>query len=258
MLEDMVNFYLAPNLPQDKHAFFGRNGGVSKGIYGSLNFNYRSLDNPENIEKNLGLIGKFYNLDSSNVMRPRQEHTNKAIYVDTPSHYTVEADGIVTDKTDIILGITTADCMPVLLADYRHGIIGAAHAGWRGALLGVVENTVKVMLERGAKIEDIAIAAGPCLQKESFEAGEDMRALFLEQDKANSQFFIPIENGKYLCDLEAYVWYRLNLIGIKNTSFSGIDTYTNPELYFSYRRCCHQGIIKQHADFPIELSTIRL
>ncbi len=258
MFEDMVNFYLAPNLPQEKHAFFGKNGGVSEGIFASFNFNWRSSDKPENIEKNLELIGKFYGLPGSAVMRPKQGHTNTAVYIDCPSRYQIEADGVVTDRPDIILGITTADCMPVLLADEKHGVIGAAHAGWRGALAGVVENTVGIMLEKGAKIEDIAAAAGPCLQKESFEVQSDMRDQFLRQDKANGQFFIPCGTDRWLCDLEAYVWYRLNLIGIKNTSFSGIDTYTNPELYFSYRRNCHQGLISTPGDFPIELSTIKL
>ncbi len=254
----MVNFYLAPNLPADKHAFFGRNGGVSKELYASFNFNRKSGDKPEHIEKHLELVGKFYGLSGNALMRPAQGHTNKAAYVDRPSRYEVEADGVVTDRPDIILGITTADCMPILLADTKHGIVGAVHAGWRGALAGVMENTVDIMLKKGAAIEDIAAAAGPCLQKESFATQSDMRDLFLAQDKLNDRFFTPCGEGRWLCDLEAYVCHRFNLIGIKNTSFSGIDTYTNPELYFSYRRCRHQGQITQKDDFPIELSTIKL
>ena len=197
MLENMVNFYLAPNLPADRHAFFGRNGGVSEGIYASFNFNRKSRDKAENIEKNLELVGRFYGLR-------------------------------------------------------------AAHAGWRGALAGVIENTVKVMLEKGAAVEDITAAAGPCLQKESFEVQNDMRNLFLDRDKDNERFFTPCAGERWLCDLEAFVRHRFDLIGIKNISFSGIDTYTNPELYFSYRRCRHLGQIAVKDDFPIELSTIRL
>lgn len=258
MLENMVNFYLAPNLPADRHAFFGRNGGVSEGIYASFNFNRKSRDKAENIGKNLELVGRFYGLPGNAVMRPCQGHTDKAVYVDRPSRYEIEADGVVTDRPGIILGITTADCMPVLLADEKHGVIGAAHAGWRGALAGVVENTVKIMLEKGARAEDIAAAAGPCLQKESFEVQNDMRDLFLARDKDNERFFTPCAGGRWLCDLEAFVRHRLDLIGIKNVSFSGIDTYANPELYFSYRRCRHPGQIADKDDFPIELSTIRL
>ena len=258
MLENMVNFYLAPNLPADRHAFFGRNGGVSEGIYASFNFNRKSRDKAENIEKNLELVGRFYGLPGNAVMRPCQGHTDKAVYVDRPSRYEIEADGVVTDRPGIILGITTADCMPVLLADEKHGVIGAAHAGWRGALAGVIENTVKVMLEKGAAVEDITAAAGPCLQKESFEVQNDMRNLFLDRDKDNERFFTPCAGERLLCVLDAFVRLRGVLIGIIIVSFSGIDTYTNPELYFSYRRCRHLGQIAVKDDFPIELSTIRL
>lgn len=148
-------------------------------------------------------------------MRPCQGHTDKAVYVDRPSRYEIEADGVVTDRPGIILGITTADCMPVLLADEKHGVIGAAHAGWRGALAGVIENTVKVMLEKGAAVEDITAAAGPCLQKESFEVQNDMRNLFLDRDKDNERFFTPCAGERWLCDLEAFVRHRFDLIGIK-------------------------------------------
>ena len=258
MSDNTVNFYLAPNLPQNKHAFFGRCGGVSTGFYDSLNFNYYSNDKKENIKQNLEIVGKFYGLNHSNIMRPKQGHTNKAVYIDYPSFNQIEADGIITDHIDIILGITTADCMPVLLADFKHGIIGAAHAGWRGALSGIVENTISIMLDKGANKENIAVAIGPCLQQKNFEVHNDMRNLFLQQDKDNDRFFKSIDDQTFLCDLEGYMKQRLMLIGIKNISLSGIDTYSHPELYFSYRRYCHQDLIKQEKDFPIELSTIRL
>lgn len=165
MLENMVNFYLAPNLPADRHAFFGRNGGVSEGIYASFNFNRKSRDKAENIEKNLELVGRFYGLPGNAVMRPCQGHTDKAVYVDRPSRYEIEADGVVTDRPGIILGITTADCMPVLLADEKHGVIGAAHAGWRGALAGVIENTVKVMLEKAPPSKTLPLRPVPACKR---------------------------------------------------------------------------------------------
>ncbi|MBP3546207.1 MAG: peptidoglycan editing factor PgeF [Alphaproteobacteria bacterium] len=254
----MPHIYNAPNIPLAKHAFFGRKGGVSKGIYNSLNFNYRGNDKPENLSRNLDIIGAYYGFDGSRVVRLLQAHTNKSVYIDKPSQYEIEADGVVTDQTGIILGVTTADCIPVLLADYKNGIIGAAHAGWRGALSGVVENTIKLMLERGAEISEIAVATGPCLQKENFETKDDMRDMFLAQSNENQQFFTQIGDGKYLCNLEEYVKYRVKLLGINNIFTSGIDTYSNPDLYFSYRRSCHQNLIKQAGDFGIELSTICL
>lgn len=254
----MPHIYNAPNLPLTKHAFFGRTGGFSKGIYNSLNFNYHSSDNPQNLIKNLNVAGAYYGLSGKRIVRLKQAHTAKSVFLDKPSQYQVEADGVVTDKSGMILGITTADCIPVLLADYKNGIIGAAHAGWRGALGGVVENTLKIMLEHGANLHEIAAATGPCLQKQNFAVRDDMRDLFIQQDSENAIFFTPIDNGQYLCDLEQYVKHRLNLSGVTNVSLSGIDTYDNEKLYFSYRRFCHRNQIKQSGDFGIELSTICL
>lgn len=254
----MPHIYNAPNLPAAKHAFFGRTGGVSKGINNSLNFNYRGSDSPQNLIKNLNIAAAYYGLPGSRIVRLRQAHTATAVYLDRPSQYQIEADGVVTDKPGLILGITTADCIPVLLADYKNGVIGAAHAGWRGALGGVVENTVKIMLEHGAVLENIAAAAGPCLQKENFAVRNDMRDLFIRQNAENAAFFTPVDDEQYLCDLEQYVKHRLTLLGITDVSLSGIDTYANEKLYFSYRRCCHKDQIKQPGDFGIELSTICL
>ncbi len=254
----MPHIYNAPNLPLAKHAFFGRTGGVSKGIFNSLNFNYKGTDSPQNLSHNLDIVGAYYGLSGKRIVRLCQNHTSIAVYLNKPSQYKIEADGVVTDKPNIILGITTADCIPVLFADYQNGIIGAAHAGWRGALKGIVQNTVELMIQHGAKIENIAAATGPCLQKENFFVRDDMRNLFLEQSKDNSAFFTPVGNGQYLCDLEQYVNRRLEQMGIKNISLSGIDTYSNDKLYFSYRRFCHLKSIKPGGGFGIELSTICL
>ena len=120
----MPHIYNAPNLPTPKHAFFGRTGGVSKGIYNSLNFNYRGDDKPENLERTLDIVGAYYGLPGKRVVRLCQAHTSRAVYLAKPSQYEMAADGAVTDKTGIVLGITTADCIPVLMADFKNGIIG--------------------------------------------------------------------------------------------------------------------------------------
>ena len=254
----MPNIYNAPNIPPAKHAFFGRCGGFSKGIYSSLNFNHRGEDKPENLRYNYNIVGAYYGLAGSRVMRLRQEHTADVVYVERPSQYQVIADAAVTDKRGIVLGITTADCIPVLMGDFKNGVIGAAHAGWRGALGGVVENTLKKMMEYGAKLENIAVATGPCLQRKDFEVRDDMRDLFMAQSAENEQFFTPLDDGKYLCDLESYVKHRLELFGVKNVSVSGINTYDDDKHYFSYRRFCHRNQIKQEGAFGVELSTICL
>ena len=254
----MPHIYNAPNLPLAKHAFFGRTGGVSKGIFNSLNFNYKGADSPQNLSRNLDIAAAYYGLSGKRIIRLCQNHTSTAIYLNKPSQYEIEADGVVTDKLNLILGITTADCIPVLFADYKNGVIGAAHAGWRGALNGVIKNTVNTMLKHGAKTENIIAATGPCLQKENFFVHDDMRNLFIQQSKDNAIFFTSINNNQYLCDLEQYVKHQLEKLNINNISISGIDTYSNESLYFSYRRFCHLKIIKPGGGFGIELSTICL
>lgn len=250
--------YKAANIDKKTHAFFGRQGGVSTGFYESLNFNIRSQDTPENITKNLQIVADFYGKKTDDIMRLYQDHTNIAVYVEEASKYQLKADAVITDKKDIILSITTADCVPVLFADYKNGVIGAAHAGWRGALYGVVENTIEVMLSKGAHLDNIVVAIGPCLQKKSFETKDDMRDLFIEQDSSNAKFFEKIGEGQYLCDLEKFIVEKLEKIGVKSISSSGIDTYVEEEKFFSYRRFCHQNLIMQAGDFPIHLSTICL
>ncbi len=249
--------WFAPNLAKEKHCFFDRKGGVSQGRYAELNVNRKSLDKPENIIKNLNLAATHLGLTSKNLAMPCQGVSNYAVYVDKPSLFEQEADAFVTNRKDILLGITTADCAPVLFADKQQGIIGAAHAGWRGAVKGIMENTLNLMMEYGAKLENIAAAIGPCLQKKSFAAKEDMRQEFLRQDEENKRFFEQVDAESYLFDMEQYLIFRLRKFGISNISASGIDTYTSAD-YFSYRRECHKNTITQKADFPIQLSTIRL
>ena len=255
-----MNYYLAPNLNPDNHAFFDRTGGVSQGIYNSLNFNYKSNDNPRCLIENMNIVADYYGVPPQNIVRLYQDHTNKAVFIDRPSQYQFRADGVVTNRRGLVLGITTADCAPVLFADHKNGIIGAAHAGWRGVLFGIIEHTIDIMLRYGARINNIAVAVGPCLQKESFEVKDDMMGLFVESDHEMYNFFNPVpgKKGQFLCDLEGIIGYRLARMGIDDVSFSEIDTYSNPDSFFSYRRNCHQGLIKTAGDFPIQLSTICL
>lgn len=249
----------APNLPHDKHCFFGAEGGVSTGKYASLNVNHKSLDKPENVTRNYEIICSRFGLSFANLSRLSQDVSADAVYIERPGFLEFKADGAVTDKPGIILSIGTADCAPVLLADYRNGVIGAAHGGWRGAFKGIVENTVALMLEKGAQIEHIAAAIGPCIQQQSFEMGAEVYELFLKQNADNDRYFIPgTREGRYMLDLSAYILDKLQTLGIVNAVDSGIDTYAEPGKYFSYRRNTHQGLIDAPADFPVELSTIIL
>lgn len=251
--------YFAPNLPPEKHCFFGRSGGISTGRFASLNCNIRSTDSSDNIYRNLDIIGNRYGTDRGSLCLVNQGITNHAAYISHPSLYAFKADGLVTDIPGLVLGIKTADCAPVLLADYKNGIIAAAHAGWRGALRGILANTVKIMLEHGADISSIRAAVGPCLQQHSFEAGEDMYEEFIHQNPDYGKFFTPQKNtGRFRFDLEAFVIFRLEKLGIKNISASHIDTYTDEDGYFSFRRDTHRKLTTLAGDFPNHLSTITL
>lgn len=159
----------------------------------------------------------------------------------------------------MVLGIGTADCLPVLLADYEHGVIGAAHAGWRGAVRGVVENTLKLMLAQGAVLEEISAALGPCIQQPSFEVGADVRDECTAVLPAYAAFFAPGKDaGHFQFDLEGLVRRRLEQFGVRNVTASGIDTYADEENYFSFRRDTHKGLTGSGSDFGGHVSLITL
>ncbi len=251
--------YYGENLPKDKHVFLGRKGGTSKGKYASLNISCICQDNKENIYINRQIAAEKLGGNIEDLLFLRQTASINTVFISEPSREKVTADGVVTKTQGIILGIKTADCLPVLMADYKNGVIGAAHAGWRGAIRGVVENTLKLMIEKGAEIENIAVALGPCIQQKSFEVGIDVRNECMSLCEEYSCFFAEgKDNVHFQFDLEGLVKYRLQKFGINNISFSGIDTYDDENNYFSFRRNTHRGLVSVDKDFPCHVSLIRL
>lgn len=251
--------WTAPNLTFKKHCFFGADGGVSKGIYAGLNVNTKSDDDIDNLNKNLEYVAQYFDLKKENLLLLNQGVSAKAVYVDKPSRDEVEADGAVTDKEGIILSIRTADCAPVLLEDRTAGIIGAAHAGWRGAYKGIIENVVGLMLEKGANIDDMAAAVGPCIAQKSYEVDDNFYMQFINNNVNFEKYFAKGKKiGYYQFDLEAFCLDKLKKCGIKNIKASGIDTYTQKDKYYSFRRFTHQGIINKPKCFATEISTIVL
>lgn len=249
----------ADNLPAGKHCFFGAEGGVSKGKYASLNTNYNSLDAKVAVRQNFEIITAFFKKNYEDMFTLNQGVSNKVVEADLPQQFTITADGAVTTNPQILLGIKTADCAPVLLADYKHGVIGAAHAGWRGAYRGVVENTVSLMLRRGAVLTDIAAAIGPCMQQASFEVAEDMRATLLKENSANEKYFAAgKDSSHFYFDLSGYLEDKIKRLGIDNVVNSHIDTYPAENGYFSYRRNTHLQLIEQPRDYPTQYSFICL
>jgi YfiH family protein len=237
------------------HGFLGRRGGVSTGALSGLNVGFGSNDERAAIERNRALAISAL-LPGAELATVHQVHSAEAVHVDRPwpQDQRPHADAMVTDRPNVLLGILTADCAPVLFADRRAVVIGAAHAGWRGALAGVTDSTIAAMERLGAKRETIHAAVGPCITQQSYEVDEAFRARFVASDAGNDRFFAAGAAGKPRFDLEAYVVHRLVAAGIDEVEALNLDTYTAPDRFYSYRRATHAG----DADYGRQLSAIAL
>lgn len=240
-----------------RHAFHTRNGGVSDGIFKSLNCGFGSGDTHQNVATNRKRALASMHVEGAALVTAYQQHTATAVVVDTPwqPDQAPIADGLVTTKPGIALGILTADCAPVLFADRQSGVIGAAHAGWRGAIGGVLENTIDLMLSLGSRLQDITAAIGPCIAAQSYEVSDDFRLPFIEADGTDADLFTPAaREGHLMFDLPAYVHRRLTRHGIQNVSNSACDTCGDADNFFSYRRSTK----RDEPDYGRGLSAITL
>lgn len=227
-----------------RHGFFTRRGGVSQGLYESLNCGFGSGDSAENVTANRDRAMAMMDQQGDALITARQVHSATVLVVDKPwpGEKAPEADGLVTKVPGIALGILTADCMPILLADPRAGVIGAAHAGWRGARSGIVEATVAAMETLGAKAKRIIAIMGPCIRQGSYEVGPEFRTTFLADSPANESFFAPSrQDGRFLFDMPTYVYRRLDAIGLKQTQMLQIDSCRETDRFFSHRRATLKG-----------------
>lgn len=227
------------------HGFFGRQGGVSRGIYDSLNCGLVSQDEPEAVRENRRLVAREMGVRRERFLTLRQVHGDACVDVrELWEDAGPEADAMVTDVPGLALGILTADCAPVLLAGRTKAgkpVIGAAHAGWKGALGGVIESAVKAMAAKGVTPETVHACIGPCIGLESYEVESDFRTPFIEHDKGSVAFFFPHKTeGKFLFDLAGYAAWRLKKAGVHHVSVKGIDTCFNEEDFFSFRRATHR------------------
>ena len=222
------------------HGFFGRRGGLSTGPIAGLNCGTGSGDDADIVEANRRLAADAI-LPDAPIASVHQIHSPTAVIVTepVPHEQRPRADALVTDRPGLLLGIVTADCAPILLADSSAGVIGAAHAGWRGALAGVTDQAIAAMIFLGAKAESIRAAIGPCLAKASFEVGHDFVEQLLADDPGNERFFGEGADGKHHFDLEAYLAARLAAAGIRRIEASGLDTYALADRFYSYRRSTH-------------------
>ncbi len=237
------------------HGFLGRQGGVSQGICSSLNVGMGSGDDREAVRENRRLAVDAV-FPGANLVTLHQVHSATAIAVTSPfpDHARPHADALVTDRPGLALGILTADCTPVLFADRKAAVVGAAHAGWKGALGGVIEATVDAMKALGSSRADIAAAVGPTIARKSYEVDEVFFRRFAEAQSENERFFSGGREGHYQFDLEGYVVSRLAEAGVARVEALGIDTYSNPGLFYSYRRATHRG----EPDYGRQISLIAL
>ena len=232
----------AANLEAVPHGFLGRRGGVSNGILAGLNVGTGSGDDLDAIAENRRRAVEAV-LPGAGLATVFQVHSGEAVFVDEPWPHEERprADAMVTDRPGLLLGILTADCAPVLLADTEAGIIGAAHAGWRGALAGVTDATIDLMEQRGASRERIAAAVGPCIARLSYEVDEAFRERFVAADRDHARFFVQQSGAKPHFDLESYVAWRLERAGIGSVETLGLDTYADADRFYSFRRSTHRN-----------------
>lgn len=237
-----VPFVTAAPLANVPHGFFGRQGGVSTGDLASLNCGLGSGDDPALIGENRRRVALSV-LPDATLTGLYQVHGNRCVIIDAQSDLAArpEADALATRSPGILLGILTADCVPVLFADRDAGVIGAAHAGWKGALAGVTDATLDAMEGLGARRDHIAVAIGPCIGRASYEVDDGFVASFADDDPANERFFAAGQPGHAMFDIPAYVAARLAAAGVGRIAITGQDTYSQWQDYFSYRRACHKG-----------------
>lgn len=228
-----------------RHGFFTRQGGVSGGIYASLNTGYGSKDDSAAVAENRARVAARFELPERALNTVYQVHGRDVVRVEGPwpeGATPPKADAMVTDRTGVALGILHADCTPILFADARAGIVGAAHAGWKGALAGVVQATVEAMEALGAVRSSIAACIGPTIAQASYEVGPEFPVPFLDQDPDHERFFVPSErDGHFMFDLPGYVAAALASLDLGAVGNLNRDTCAEPESFFSYRRATKRG-----------------
>ena len=236
------------------HGFCGRRGGVSAGAVAGLNCGIGSGDDPALVTENRRLVRDAV-LPKARLVGVYQQHSALCVAAqDWPEADRPAADALVTDRPGVLLSILTADCAPVLLADADAGVVGAAHAGWKGAIGGVLEATIAAMEGLGARREQIVAAIGPCIAQASYEVDTAFRARFIADAVANAQYFVPGKIEHYQFDLEGYVSARLTASGLAQIARLGLDTYGDESRFYSFRRATH----RDEASYGRQISVIGL
>ena len=237
-----------------KHCFFSRKNGASKGIYASLNCGIGSKDDKLNVKKNLEIVSKEFNIDSKCLVLMNQKHSSKVEIVENKNNFIkVDSDAILTKSESLALCVLTADCAPILVYEEKERIIGCIHAGWKGAISGIIENTIKKLKDMDGKIEKLSVCVGPCIAQKNYEVKEDFKKKFIKKDRNNLKFF-KINKKKLYFDLTKYIYSSLKTNAVKHVDFLKIDTYDAKNKFFSARR----ALKLNHRDYGRNISIIML
>lgn len=243
-------------IPDLRHAFFTRENGVSKGVYTSLNGGLGSNDDPAHVVENRRRMAQHMNVAPEKFLTVFQVHSPDVAVATAPWEKDARphVDAIVTKTPGLAIGVTAADCGPILFADPKARVIGAAHAGWKGALGGVLENTIAAMERLGASRDDVVVAIGPLIRQKSYEVGAEFVTRFKDTDAQNARFFIPSTRTDHaMFDLAGFIHHQLQRAGIKSIDDVNIDTYADDRFY-SYRRSVH----RKEADYGRNIHAIVL
>ena len=238
-----------------RHCFFNRKGGKSKGIYKSLNCGKGSLDNKNHVNANLIIASKKLSKVSNKLILLNQIHSNKYFFI--KDHKSKKnkliGDALITNKRKIILGVLTADCVPILIFDKKLKMISALHAGWKGAFKGIISTVIKYFIKNGSETKNLIAAIGPCISQKNYEVQKDFKSKFLKQSENNKIFFTNIRNKTYF-SLNKYVNFQLKSFGVKKIDIINKDTYNPKNNFFSARRSNH----KKENDYGRNISLIMI
>jgi YfiH family protein len=237
-----------------KHCFFSKNNGFSKGIYLSLNCGLGSKDDKINVIKNLKFVSNSMSVSSNNLILMNQTHSNKVTVINKKNKNSkqIDSDALITDLHDVAIGVLTADCVPIILYDKTNNVIGCIHAGWKGAISGIIKNTINKFKELNS-VNEIFASVGPCIGKESYEVGEEFFQNFIKESNSNRRFFYAI-NNKFLFDIRGFINDKLHECGLTNVDNVEFDTYKDFNNFFSYRR----SLRLRNVDYGRCISTICL
>ena len=223
-----------------RHCFFSRKNGISDGYYKSLNCGLGSQDDKEKVLKNLEIVSKKISCKKESLITLNQKHSNQVIHFKNNESVKnkITGDAVVCEVKNVGIGILAADCAPILFYDPKKEIIGCAHAGWKGALNGIIKNTVEKFKQLNSNTDDLIVVVGPCIGKKSYEVKKDFAKNFIRDNKSNSSFFKEINSEKYLFDLRGFINKEISSLNIKNIENIDMDTFSDKDFFYSYRRSC--------------------